>query len=154
MTSDLIILIVLVLLIYNIANESLLIRYGISSDKKFQRLWHTYDAILRVIIPSILLISTYGVTVTSLLLLLSILLIYHVLFDILLNISVAYQRERLSFSRIFHLGNNLLDNTIRNIGLLFTKIKKFNKPITVPVVNCIIKIFELLIGIWLWKIYV
>jgi len=65
MTSDLIILIVLVLLIYNIANESLLIRYGISSDKKFQRLWHTYDAILRVIIPSILLIRTYGVTVTS-----------------------------------------------------------------------------------------
>ena len=145
-------LVALTLLIFNLFNEVLLMRYNsLSSDVRFQRLWHFYDAAARVTVLSIIIIASKGITIKSLLLFLSLLLIYHVLFDVLFNIGAAYKRERLSFSRVFHLGNNLLDRIIRNIGLLFTKIKSFNKPITVPIVNCLIKLIELLIGGWLWK---
>lgn len=148
-------LVALTLLIFNLFNEVLLMRYNsLSSDVRFQRLWHFYDAAARVTVLSIIIIASKGITIKSLLLFLSLLLIYHVLFDVLFNIGAAYKRERLSFSRVFHLGNNLLDRIIRNIGLLFTKIKSFNKPITVPIVNCLIKLIELLIGGWLWKISV
>lgn len=144
----------ILLLVYNLLNESLLYKYKLlSSDKTFQFLWHVYDAGLRVILLGLYSFVQYGLTTKAIEVAIGYLLFYHVIFDIGFNYLVARNNhERITLVRLLYLGDNTLDNIIRNIGIFITKIhKKLNKPVTVPYTNLFIKVCELIIFIFLIK---
>lgn len=116
-------LVFLSFLIWNVFNETLLKRYGISNNKKFQKLWHLYDATFRTVLFSIVSVFKYGFTIKAGLMTVILLLLYHVLFDLLFNLKTIRDLKRdYTFSNIFHVGSGTIDKYIVSIGKFINKL--------------------------------
>jgi hypothetical protein len=122
-------------LIWNIFNEVLIN----ISDPTYNRKWHTYDSIFRVVLFSIIAIDKFGFTIYTGQVVLASLFIYHILFDIGYNyrkITIVHASK--SLDNIFHLGTNPIDKSI----IWVAKVIKVDK----TKVNITIKIIELIIS--------
>src|SRR5690606_26986330 len=117
------IVVFLLFLIWNVFNETLLKKYGISNNKKFQKLWHLYDATFRTILFTTINIFKYGFTIKAGVVTIILLLLYHILFDLLFNIKVIKDLKReFTFSNIFHVGSGTIDKYIVEIGKFINKV--------------------------------
>jgi len=143
-------------IIWNIFNETLFLKYNGIKSKLFQYDWHTYDALFRIFLFAVVIIDEYKLSLFSLKLYIALLLFYHILFDIGFNYKRSKDQNLLiNIHSLFHLGTNFLDEEIRKIGvgvnklLIKLKLEKFATPLTVPIVNIIIKFVELILGLYL-----
>ena len=103
-------------LIWNIFNETLFLKYNGIKSKIFQRDWHLYDAIFRVVLFATIIINEYGITYLSGKLLLALFLLYHISFDIGFNIKRNIDNKiKLTFINIFHIGGGSIDATTKKV---------------------------------------
>ncbi len=120
-------------LLWNIFNETLFLKYNGIKSRIFQRDWHLYDAIFRIVLFTTAIVNKFGVTYFSGKLLLVLFLLYHILFDIGFNIKRNKDNKwQHNFNSIFHVGGGTID------GLIKTPRRSF-----------IIKLIELISILWI-----
>jgi hypothetical protein len=144
-------LVFLFFLLWNIWNETLFLKYNGIKSKVFQYNWHLYDALLRVVVFTTLVIRENGFNIDSVKYIVALLLLYHILFDIGFNIKRAKDiKKSLSLPVIFYVGStSKLDIIISKINsflnVFLIKLNKTAQPLHIT--NIVFKSVELIITI-------
>lgn len=142
-------------LLWNIFNETLFLKYNGVKSKIFQRDWHLYDATLRVVLFTTIIIDKFEITILSGKILLCLFLLYHILFDLGFNIKrIKDWKAKFTFIAIFHVGGGKIDSIIKSIGTRIAKLirKEYNQDFVTKVITItgvVIKLIELIVIIWI-----